>query len=69
MMIKAFLFTLWIVSLVLVTEVVCYMLTVSDTLMNIIAPIIVFAVYSISYETKCFTRFINKKEDENNQED
>lgn len=66
---KAFLFTLWIIFIIVLVELVCYMLTASDTLMNIIAPIIVFAVYAISYETKCFTRFINKKEDENNQED
>lgn len=63
---KAFLFTLWVIFLIVSVELVCYMLSASDTLLNLAALLVAFAIIMVTEKTKCFTQFINKKEDENN---
>lgn len=65
-MIKAFLFTLWVIFIIVSVELVCYMLSASDTLLNLAALLVAFAIIMVTEKNKCFTRFINKKEDENN---
>lgn len=66
---KSFMFTLWLVCMLLAWEAVSYMLTAPDTWLNICSFFVVYGIFYLSYETKCFTQFNFKKKDEDNKED
>lgn len=58
--------SIWIVSFLLIFELILVMINASSTILNILGLLLMIAFITISFKTKCLTNF-NFKKNKNNK--